>query len=338
MKRVQVFMLSVCPIALMTTGSLGESPGLPTGALDSEETYAEFWSGVVGTEFEFGACAFTLGAISPAGSTWVIGAVDDRIGDSEPFRVGEFMMSHQEVIHTFEPITYTNAHDHLIEILINHMTQIRVDGVAAFDGGETVHLSAHLYISNTENPTTGEVMQELQRAFVPRFVGVDARDRGDDTPRRPALVASPPQNDATGGNDLEPCGRFWTRCRDTRGFCSDIAICMQNFAEDIDTVRNIRRYCREDAKDNYPICLDQCEPFGGPLCQNSCHDTLQADLDRCTAAYLKRMTAIHLERRACINSAKTNNSAIHPGCDCPEGMTPFPDQRSPTWDDVPCRP
>ena len=123
-----------------------------------------------------------------------------------------------------------------------------------------------------------------------------------------------------------------------RGFCGDIAKCMQNFAEDIDTLRDSRRHCHQNATGHYLECLDHCEPSDGPLCPESCDSMRHADLARCDANYLKGITAIELELRSCMKSAEANNSAIHPGCECPEGMTPFPDQGDPKWDDLPCRP
>ena len=124
-KPIRSLLMILTP--LLATTAIAATRQLPMGALDSEEKYAEFWSEIVETDFEMGACAFSLGSIASANSNYIIRAIDTRLEDSEPSRVGEFTMHRQDVAHTFEPVTYSYADDHLVHILINHMTLMQVE-------------------------------------------------------------------------------------------------------------------------------------------------------------------------------------------------------------------
>lgn len=322
MRRIKSFLMIMTP--LLATTAIAGTNQLPMGALDSEEKYAEFWSEVVETDFEIGACAFSLGTIASANSRYSIKAVDTRLGDSEPFRVGEFTMHRQDVAHRFEPVIYSYEDDHLVHILINHMTMMRVEGVVEFDGGETAHLSAHLYISNTENMTTGEVIPELQRAFVPDFVGKDVRSRGDETRQRPELVSSADQDDTDGGNDVEPCNRFWTKCVDWYEEFRDRQACIHPYIKSLERIRRsgFFSWCLIDAGDNYDLCMD-CPDLPQDICHAYCQVDYLEERSRCEATYTALITEIRIVYQSCISSAKEDNSWMFPGCDCPEGWVPF---------------
>ena len=322
MRRIKSFLMIMTP--LLATTAIAGTNQLPMGALDSEEKYAEFWSEVVETDFEIGACAFSLGTIASANSRYTIKAVDTRLGDSEPFRVGEFTMHRQDVAHTFEPVIYSYEDDHLVHILINHMTMMRVEGVVEFYGGETAHLSAYLYISNTENMTTGEVIPELQRAFVPDFVGKDVRSRGDETRQRPELVSSADQDDTDGGNDVEPCNRFWTKCVDWYEHKEDLEACIFIRDVSLEAVREDLGACHEEAEAVYLRCKDSC--FNDPqddICHAHCRVDYLEVRSRCAQKYMAKITEIQIAFRSCLSSVVEDNSWMFPGCDCPEGWVPF---------------
>ena len=333
MRRIKSFLMIMTP--MLATAAIAETNQLPTGALDTEEKYAEFWSEVVETDFEIGACAFSLGAIASANSNYIIRAVDTRLEDSEPFRVGEFTMHRQDVAYTFEPVTFSNADDNPVHILINSMTLMRVEGVAEFDGGATAHLSAHLYISNTENMTTGEVTQELQRTFVPNFVGEDGRSRRDGTRQRNGLVSSINQADT----DVEPCNRFWTKCVDQFGYCDDKENCWIVHKEEFRQIQLELLECMYWARNHLSNCIYWCEVKSeDPQCSVNCQVRYGSRQAECLDYYTTKMTESQLFFKFCLEYSKANNSAIHPGCDCPEGMIPFPNQKAPNWGDVPCHP
>ena len=325
MRRIKSFLMIMTP--LLATTAIAGTNQLPMGALDSEEKYAEFWSEVVETDFEIGACAFSLGTIASANSRYTIKAVDTRLGDSEPFRVGEFTMHRQDVAHTFEPVIYSYEDDHLVHILINHMTMMRVEGVVEFDGGETAHLSAHLYISNTENMTTGEVIPELQRAFVPDFVGKNVRSRGDETRQRPELVSSADQDDTDGGNDVEPCNRFWTKCVDWYEYHEDFHACL--FLRDVSLQENSADLmtCWADAEFKYQWCKNDCVDVPQDICHDHCRADYLEERSRCLSIYIAETTKIQIALRSCLSLAMEDNSWMFPGCDCPEGWFPVLNQR-----------
>ena len=321
MRRIKSFLMIMTP--LLATTAIAGTNQLPMGALDSEEKYAEFWSEVVETDFEIGACAFSLGTIASANSRYTIKAVDTRLGDSEPFRVGEFTMHRQDVAHTFEPVIYSYEDDHLVHILINHMTMMRVEGVVEFDGGETAHLSAHLFISNTENMTTGEVIPELQRAFVPDFVGKNVRSRGDETRQRPELVSSADQDDTDGGNDVEPCNRFWTKCLDGYEHNEDVSACSLLRNVRLEDTRELLFGCLADADFNYHLCKMDCFDVPQDICHAHCRADQLEERSRCWLTYTAKNTETLIAFRSCLSSAMEDNSLMFPGCDCPEGWVPF---------------
>ena len=353
MDHTRASVLSVCTAAIIgacssSTTALGPGNTVPTGPLDSLEKQAHFWMHVTGSDYEIGACGFSLTETDTANPNYVINAFDRRLEDSLPFRVGDFTLYDQTVIHTFEPVTYSYEGGGLLNVLICHTTLSLVEGTAHFDGVGSFPIRANLYRLTTENMSTGDETSDSEMAFVPQSVG---KTRSLQIELQPyfEVDSTLPINEKPESHDdgqgPQPCNRYWTWCRDEHGFCTDIVQCWVDWESAVSDARLVKQVCYQAADLVYSGCMGDClvdgQVVAGGYCAAKdigCKVIVSIEKRICDTITFSLMTAADLNYLNCKKDAKNNNRVNSPGCDCPEGMVPFPSQGPVRWGDAPCQP
>ena len=345
MDHTRASVLSVCTAAIIVTCSssaiaLGHGNTVPMGNLDTIEKQAQFWVAVTGTEFSSGQCGFMLETTGDD-ALFNIVAIDTRISESME-TVGTFeMKSCLESDTTLEPVTHSDEHDGELIYLIGMAKLSHTSGIARFNSGPVLKVRANLMESSIV-----DVIQDVELHDNPVFIPQQVVQRGQDAGEFNLIHGGIPMNGSlSGSGDPQPCNRAWTWCRDEHGFCNDVSLCYSEWQEWEAYYRKLRLLCLVTADQLYRDCMGGCLVDGqvqpGSWCAGwdiTCSAFHSIDTSTCRAAYFGLATAADWTYNACGATAKKNNATSVQGCECPEGMVPFPDPIAPQWNgELPCQ-